>query len=46
MIIHFIANFPHELFELDLKVNMGMLYESKKNDNRIIFDEYSRGNNR
>jgi selenocysteine-specific translation elongation factor len=41
MIIHFIANFPHDLFELKLKFNMDILYEKKmrkwKFDKRVKF---------
>jgi hypothetical protein len=32
MIIHFIANFPHDLFELKLKLNLDMLFEKKMDD--------------
>lgn len=37
MIIHFIANFPHELFDLELKIDMDMLFENKLKDGRVKF---------
>lgn len=42
MIIHFIANFPHDLFELKLQFNMDLLFENKINqqkDRRVKFVE-------
>ena len=43
MIIHFIANFPHDLFELDLKFNLDLLYERKKKDGRINITNNGQG---
>ena len=44
MIIHFIANFPHDLFELKFKFNMNMLFEKKmRDDGRVKFVKHEDG---
>lgn len=46
MIIHFIANFPHDLFELKLKLKLDKLFEKKLNsDNGIKFVTIDKKNN-
>ena len=39
MIIHFIANFPHDLFDLELKLDMSTLFDRKMKAERIKFQE-------
>lgn len=39
MIIHFIANFPHELFDLELKFDLEALFEKKIEAGMVTFTE-------
>ena len=40
MLIHFVANFPHELFDLELKLNMNKLLETKLKKKKILFEKH------